>query len=291
MEQLIAHWDAVLIAATFFGLVLLEGGIGLYRQHRRKADHWWIDFVSLAQLALLIKPLMFLTAALLLAQFAPEWRGALEDWPFWLGFLIVFLPDDFSHYWYHRWAHERPWMWPWHRTHHTTPAYQTSIAFRENWAWFWFMPGIWWSGAMVYLGLAEQVALSTALIGFHNVLIHNGLDIDRRWYRSKIGARIMAVLERVVQTPSLHRAHHGLGNNGVPMGNYGQTLFVWDVLFGTAQFVGAQRPERYGVMKGGEEPWYWQLWLPYAYRRGAKESHSFPNKLGSETGSCCLMQK
>ena len=271
MGSILDHWEALFIASAFFGLVVLEGVLGIYRHGARSNKHWWIDFISLAQLALFIKPIMFFLAAMALWSLAPQWQGAWADLPFWLGFLIVFVPDDFTHYWYHRLAHENDWMWPWHRTHHSTPTYHTSIAFRENWAWFWFMPGIWWSGAMVYMGLVEEVALSTAVIGLHNVLIHSGLEIDKRFYQSRTGKKLMRIFETVIQTPSLHRGHHGLGSGGVPFGNYGQTLFIWDVLFGTATFVEDRRPERYGVVTGGEEPWHQQLWLPYAYKSKQKE--------------------
>lgn len=43
----------------------------------------------------------------------------------------------------------------------------------------------------------------------------------------------MKILEYFINTPGLHRDHHGLGENGVPCGNFAQTLFIWDVMFGT----------------------------------------------------------
>ncbi|MCG8672777.1 MAG: sterol desaturase family protein [Pseudomonadales bacterium] len=267
MNDLLSHWDALLIATTFFALVLVEGLSGLFQNQKKHSRHWWIDFISLAQVALLIKPAIFLLASLGLGLLLTDYQNALTDMPFWLGFLLVFLPDDFTHYWYHRLAHENDWMWPWHRTHHSTPTYQTSIAFRENWAWFWFMPGIWWSAAMFYFGLVEQVVLSTAIIGLHNTLIHNGFTFDTKLYNRPIIGKLIKAFEHIIQTPSLHRGHHGLGRNGVPMGNYGQTLFIWDVIFGTAKFIGGKIPEKYGVIKGGEEPWYTQLWAPYGYRK------------------------
>ena len=276
MNYLLDYWDAVAIGSLYFGLIALESILGKHKP--RHSRHTLIDLLSLSQVALLIKPVVFISVAALLTLLAPRWQGALADIPFWLGLALVFIPDDFMHYWYHRLAHENAWMWPWHRTHHTTPAYQTSIAFRENWLWYWFMPGFWWSGAMVYLGLTEQVILSTAIIGIHNVLLHNGLDIDQRLYRSALSRKIMGAFEKVIQTPSLHRSHHGLGANGEPMGNYGQTLFVWDVLFGTARFHQENRPEKYGVNRGGEEPWYQQLWLPYGYRQPARRIRLLPKK-------------
>ena len=163
-------------------------------------------------------------------------------------------------------------MWPWHRTHHNN----TDLSYEHRFSRKLGMVLVYGQvsggqGPWYTLGLAEQVALSTAIIGLHNVLIHNGLEIDKRLYRTRTGKRIMRIIETLIQTPSLHRGHHGLGEHGVPLGNYGQTLFVWDVLFGTARYVEDQRPERYGVVTGGEESWYQQLWLPYAHKNKQKE--------------------
>ena len=46
------------------------------------------------------------------------------------------------------------------------------------------------------------------------------------------------VLERTISTPATHWAHHALTNDdgiGHYKGNFGNLLFVWDMLFGTAK--------------------------------------------------------
>ncbi len=262
------HLDTVIVVGLFAVFLLAEQLAGISRhQSRAKGEHL-IDFVSLLQLGL-IKPAVLIIAFLLTGLLFPESHNSLAEIPFWLGFLLVFLPDDFLHYWIHRLAHRWPRLWPLHRTHHTPSVYQVSIAFRENWLWFWVMPGFWWMGAMIYFGLVEQVVLSATLIGVHNVLLHTGFKADRSLYRNKRTKRLVRCFEYLVNTPSLHRGHHGLGNNGVPSGNFAQTLFIWDVLFGTAVFQDSKIPERYGTVNPDSmrQPWYYQLWWPLARKR------------------------
>jgi len=223
------HLDTVTVIGLFAALLAAEYFAGITHRHPQAKNERLIDFVSLLQLGLIKPAVMFLAFALAALVF-PDSRHGFAELPFWLGFLIVFLPDDFSHYWIHRLAHRNPRVWGLHRTHHTPAVYQVSIAFRENWLWFWVMPGFWWMGAMVYFGLLEQVVLSATVIGVHNVLLHTGFEGDRTLYRRKRLRRFVRYFEYLINTPSLHRGHHGLGDNGVPAGNFAQTLFVGRVV-------------------------------------------------------------
>ena len=73
------------------------------------------------------------------------------------------------------------------------------------------------------------------------------------------------VIERTITTPSTHFAHHGLtSEDGVshPNGNFGNLLFLWDILFGTAKIT-RQYPTRFGAWNRIKEPWYVQLFFPF----------------------------
>jgi sterol desaturase/sphingolipid hydroxylase (fatty acid hydroxylase superfamily) len=267
------HFDAILVLSVFSILLLAEYLTGISRGQRRNAGEWLIESISFLQLAV-IKPAVLFIAFLVTQLLFPGSQNSLAELPFWLGFLVVFLPDDFSHYWIHRLAHQQPRIWGLHRTHHTPNVYQASIAFRENWLWFWIMPGFWWAGVMVYFGLLPQVLLSAAVIGIHNVVLHTGFTADRSLYRNKYLKRFVRSFEYLINTPSLHRGHHGLGTNGVPAGNFAQTLFVWDVIFGTAVFQDDRIPQRYGTVSlvSMTQPWYYQLWWPLVKQRQPKST-------------------
>lgn len=256
-------YDEIIVTTAFLALLLGEFASGMYKNNNRQPGEWLIDGISFIQLGL-IKPTILFTAFLIAQLLFPEAKGSLKELPFWIGFLIVFIPDDFSHYWVHRLAHNLPWLWGFHRTHHTPNVYHAAIAFRENWLWFWIMPGLWWTGIMVYLGLTEQAILSAAIIGTHNVWLHHGSTKDQTLYKHRLFGPLMQRFEYVINTPGLHRGHHGLGKNSVPYGNFGQTLSLWDVIFGTATFNKGAPPEYYGTTnpESMKQRWYYQLWWP-----------------------------
>jgi len=57
------------------------------------------------------------------------------------------------------------------------------------------------------------------------------------------------VIERTISTPATHHAHHGRHASDPAVnykGNFGNLLFFWDVLFGTAKITRTY-PESYGV--------------------------------------------
>ena len=86
------------------------------------------------------------------------------------------------------------------------------------------------------------------------------------------------VIERTISTPATHFAHHGLSaEDGVshPNGNYGNLLFLWDVLFGTAKIT-RQYPKTFGAWNRVKEPWHVQLFFPFVRSNDpSSELHAF----------------
>jgi sterol desaturase/sphingolipid hydroxylase (fatty acid hydroxylase superfamily) len=82
------------------------------------------------------------------------------------------------------------------------------------------------------------------------------------------------MLERLVSTPATHFAHHALTQDdgvGHHTGNYGNLLFLWDVLFGTARIT-RRLPPAYGLPEDrthGPEPWAVQFLYPLVRSRRA----------------------
>jgi sterol desaturase/sphingolipid hydroxylase (fatty acid hydroxylase superfamily) len=258
------HLDTWVVSGLLIALGSLELLAGRML-NRRQPDELAVDAVSLAQFALLIKPLIIACSALTLASWVPGWAGSLASMPFWQAILLVVIPADFLHYWYHRLGHTLPFMWHMHRTHHTATAMSISVAYRENWRWFMFMPDIWYAGVMVYLGLGEAVLIGHLIFGCANVLVHSAFAWDRGLYRTRWLSPLAWLLERTVQLPSTHRAHHAeLDEHGdPPHHNFGQLLYIWDTLFGTANFTRARYPKSYGIPNDPGDSWCVQLWWPF----------------------------
>lgn len=254
------HIDAYAVTAVVLFLGSLEILFAGYLRKIRKSD-FLIDLISVAQLALILKPLIFLTTALAFGWLLPQHEMAWGSTPLWIGILIILIPGDLMHYLYHRKGHEWPWIWRLHRTHHTATHMSAIMSFRENWQWFVFMPDLWYNAIMTYLGFGEAAIYSTLIVGVHNVLNHTAISWDKPIYRIPI---LRWILERLIQLPSTHRAHHAELNAAgePPFENYGQTLFIWDWLFGTGKFPRGRDPQAYGVQNDPQDPWPVQLWWP-----------------------------
>ena len=254
------HLDTYIIAGLFFIFGLLEVLGGLYVNSKKRKDDWIIDIVSIIQLAVIIKPAIILTVGIVAGFLFPNYANTL-DLPLWLAVIIVILPDEFLHYWYHRKGHEWTWLWKIHRTHHTTPDMGVGISFRENWLWFVLMPNLWFSAFWIYFGLGEAYIISNLIIGGIDILTHTKVKWDKKLYSNKYLKPVVWLIQRIIVLPATHYGHHGYGKNGVPMGNYATLFIFWDVLFGTAKFYNGY-PEKYGIEPDPRDPWHAQLWFP-----------------------------
>ena len=105
----------------------------------------------------------------------PALPNALAGANFWLVFVGFLLVDDLLQYWYHRLAHETPWLWKLHRAHHQAEEMGFFVSYRNAGLYYVFMPNIWWVGIFVFLGGAKAVAIGLILkqlviIGSHSTI-------------------------------------------------------------------------------------------------------------------------
>jgi hypothetical protein len=84
----------------------------------------------------------------------------------------------------------------------------------------------------------------------------------------------MWVIERTISTPATHWAHHAITNHdgvGHYKGNFGNLLFLWDVIFGTAHIT-RRYPEAVGLIDDklfGDEHWSHQMLFPLVQSKRA----------------------
>ena len=211
--------------------------------------------------------LAVLTASTTLCSWLmPDQRSALADWPVWKMLLILLLADDLTQYFWHRLSHTSV-MWPLHRAHHSAAYMSVRIVYRNNAFYYALMPGIWLSGMLVYLGfgwvyVGYTIVKLTVIIG-----AHSSVRWDQWLYRWPAMAPLAWLIERTISTPATHFAHHALVQDdgiGHYTGNYGNLLFVWDILFGTARIT-RRYPPAYGLTddrQHGSEPWLAQFTYP-----------------------------
>ncbi len=131
------------------------------------------------------------------------------------------LAWDFIYYWNHRMMHEVRGLWAHHVVHHSSERYNLSTALRQPVA---DVLGVYLPyGPMARLGI--RPALIFQARGF-NLLYQYWIHTD--------AIRSLGKGEKVLNTPSHHRVHHG--SNGKYLDrNHGSILILWDRLFSTFQ--------------------------------------------------------
>ncbi|MEZ5709137.1 MAG: sterol desaturase family protein [Blastomonas sp.] len=244
------RWDLMVILGVyiFFGVLELWR-TGLFAKPEQRTKDGIVEAISTVVLLAGTQPLVFMSSFLLMGLVFPGAEGSWAALPFIAQFALFLVLDDMMQYWWHRLSHSTPWLYALHRPHHDAQYMSMRIVYRNNIFYYALMPSLWFSGALIYLGLGWTYAIfvvikMTVIIGAHS---------DVRWdaplYRIKWLSPLMWVVERTISTPATHSAHHGRHQaDGVTnyKGNYGNLLFFWDVLFGTAKIT-RQYPEKFGV--------------------------------------------
>lgn len=134
---------------------------------------------------------------------------------------VLFIATDFFYYFYHFAMHKIRWMWSIHVTHHSSKSLNFSTALRQNFLMdvnFGWM--VWW--------------MPLAIIGFDKnwVLISIEASLAYQFFLHTEAIKRLGPLEKIFNTPSHHRVHHGCRPDQIDR-NFGGVLIIWDRLFGT----------------------------------------------------------
>jgi len=227
-----------------------------------------LELLMFISLLAITQPLAILVTSKLGLWLAPGLKDALAGLPWWAMVGILLVGDDMTQYWWHRLSHS-PLLWPLHRAHHSAEYMSIRITFRNNFFYYLMMPGLWIAGALLYLGFGGMVY---AMYIVFKLAIIFGAHCAWRWdeplYRIRALSPVMWVVERTFSTPATHWAHHAITNDdgiGNYKGNFGNMLFIWDMLFGSAHIT-RKYPARVGLVDDklfGQERWYHQMFYPF----------------------------
>ena len=140
---------------------------------------------------------------------------------------------DFLYYWNHRLSHESRWLWAVHVVHHSSERYNLSTALRQP--------------------VADSFSMAVpygvlALAGVPSKYIEDARAINliyQFWIHTE-AVRSVGWFEKILNTPSHHRAHHGSQRQYLDI-NHGSILILWDKLFGT--FEPEVERVRYGLTR------------------------------------------
>tara|TARA_B110000977_G_C11029433_1_gene474602 strand:- start:143 stop:982 length:840 start_codon:yes stop_codon:yes gene_type:complete len=156
--------------------------------------------------------------------------------PVWAVWILTFLTIDFTFYWYHRASHRIRFLWAIHMNHHSSVEMNFSVAFRQ--AWFGPLSKIPFFAMLPSVGFDPSI---TVVAGVCATLW--GVVGHTQWI-GKLG-----YLDKVFNTPSTHRVHHGINPEYIDK-NYGSLFIFWDRIFGT--YAEEKAPAVFGLAKNLE---------------------------------------
>ncbi|MEM7374803.1 MAG: sterol desaturase family protein [Bacteroidota bacterium] len=194
----------------------------------------------------------------------------VQSWPVWAHLVVGFLVRDFVQWWVHRLLHRSPFLWEFHKVHHSVEQMGFAAHLRYHW-----MENVVYRTleyiplALIGIGLNDFfiIHIFTLAVGHYN---HSNLTVSGRlsgtvfggllavwiasntmdtmgsdnWYLwlgmlgggMSIGAFLLGpVMKIIFNSPEMHIWHHAHDwpetyKYGV---NFGLTLAIWDYLFGT----------------------------------------------------------
>ncbi len=257
--------NSTAIVATMFGsLLLVELIWGRLRKSTATIDDRIVEVFNTLSVPLLVVPAVVFASFGLMSWLAPEAKGSWSDLPIWAMILILLVGDDMMQYWWHRLSHAVPFLFNFHRAHHEPRYISVSVAYRNSILYFLLMPTIWISGILLYLGFGMVFVVYSLVKALVIFGAHCAVPWDAFLYRHRFLSPLAWIVERTISTPSTHYAHHGMDPaDGVTNynGNFGNLLFFWDVLFGTARIT-RRYPEQFGIPGERRATFLRQLFFP-----------------------------
>lgn len=147
----------------------------------------------------------------------------------------LFIISDLSRYWLHRAMHEIPFLWAFHKVHHSAEVLNPVTFYRvhpvENGLFglrYSLVIGV-VTGVFLYL-FGAKVQLLDILGANAFLFIFNFIGGNLR--HSHIELKYPAMLEKIFISPRQHQLHHSYYFTRF---NYGGYLAIWDTMFGTVK--------------------------------------------------------
>jgi len=178
--------------------------------------------------------------------------------------VFVVCALDLWTYWWHRLNHTRPFLWRFHRVHHSDTTMDVSTSFR-------FHPGEIFFSSVLRLGILaglgariEELILYEILMTAVEVFHHTNFQVSPAF-----DSRLRAV----IASPMMHKRHHA-NDKHVADSNYSVLFSIWDRIFGSLAI--SEKPEeiRYGIMDFNSPhqlSFVFLMLMPFASRKSKEQ--------------------
>jgi sterol desaturase/sphingolipid hydroxylase (fatty acid hydroxylase superfamily) len=203
-----AVFTAAAIVINTILLALIEGTIGIGQKSGGIVGDGQIQPVASLDLS-------SLTASDFLPLQVAGWLAAT---------LGVAMLVNFFYYWLHRAQHAVPWLWRFHRVHHSITEMSATASYHHFAEDLFQFVGVTLPAAFLLQVVPGPVPwLVIVLVNTHTYFIHSSARIN------------IGPLRYLVGDNRYHRIHHSIEPHHVNH-NFGTSTPLWDVLFGTAYF-------------------------------------------------------
>ncbi|MCP3957700.1 MAG: sterol desaturase family protein [bacterium] len=148
----------------------------------------------------------------------------VRSWPAWLQLVVLFLVRDFVHWNGHQLLHRVPFLWEFHKVHHSVEQMGFAAHLRYH-----------WMENVVYRAI-EYLPLAMIGFGISDFFIVHVFSLAVGHFNHSNWKLELGPLKYVFNNPQMHIWHHvkNLPANRPHGMNFGLTLSLWDYLFGTA---------------------------------------------------------
>ena len=177
------------------------------------------------------------------------------NWPKWTQLLFIFVLRDFMQWNIHRLLHHTPWMWEFHKVHHSTQQMGFAALLRYH-----------WMENVIYRTL-EYIPLAMIGFGINDFFIVHIFTLVTGQLGHANLYLPLGKLKYLLNGPQMHLWHHAKNlPDSHPTGfNYGITLSVWDYIFRTNYWPSNDANLAVGLPDADHFPadFISQMWQPF----------------------------
>ncbi|MFK7733412.1 MAG: sterol desaturase family protein [Pseudomonadales bacterium] len=159
-----------------------------------------------------------------------------SNWYFWIAGFVIY---EFWYWVHHFLAHKVRLLWCLHSSHHAPDTMHMFVGFNRQ-----VLEAVYMSFFLGFVPAVcgmpvEMIVLINMFDGLWGSLLHASPKVVSWRY---------GLLEKIMQTPSYHRAHHAKNPRYMDT-NYNSITLFWDWVFGTLQPLRDDEPVDYGITR------------------------------------------
>ena len=179
------------------------------------------------------------------------------NFPIWIEIILTVIILDFIIWGQHLLSHKIPFVWRFHRMHHTDRDLDVTTAVRFHP--FEIIFSMFIKITSIYILGASAIAVIIFEIMLNGMAMFNHANL-------RIPLRIENILRKFIVTPDLHRIHHSIYIDEHNK-NFGFSLSIWDKIFKCYldQPRDGHKDMKLGLKWQNDKPTKlgWSLWIPF----------------------------